>query len=192
VIFSDGYEGGTLSQWTVRTGAGGTAVVQSSVVKTGTKAVRLTESTAGGSYAYIRRSLGGARTAITTTLDVRLATEGAAGANVPLLRLFDASGNRVFNLFRQNASANRIYVGFGGVTYQTTGLMPLSTWTSLSVRVVVNGSSSTVVISANGATIYSNTAANLGSAGITEIQIGNETKRQAFDLAADNVTVRQP
>ena len=129
---------------------------------------------------------------MTATVDLRLAAEGAAGANVPLLRLFDAAGNRVVNVYRQNANANRVYVVFNGVTYQTTGTMTLSTWTGLSVQAIVNGAASTVRVSVNGVVVYANSAANLGSAGLTTIQLGNDTKRQAFDLFADNVVVREP
>jgi hypothetical protein len=160
-------------------------------VKTGAYAARLQASSGGGSYAYIRGSLGAPRTVLTATADLRLATEGAAGANVPLVRLFDASGNRVLNVYRQNQSSNRVFVVYNGVTFQTTGTLPLNTWASVGVRVVVAGASSTVEVTINGTSVYSTTSANLGTNGLTTIQYGNDTRKQAFQLFVDNVLVRE-
>jgi hypothetical protein len=190
-ILTDGFESGTLGSWTVRTGTDGVAVAQSAVVKTGAYAARLQATTAGGSYAYIRGSLGTPKTVLTATADMRLAAEGVAGANVPLVRLFDSSGNRVVNVYRQNQSANRIYVVYNGITFQTTGTLPLSTWTSVGVRVVVAGAASTVQVTINGTSVYSTTTADLGTNGLTSIQFGNDTRKQAFDLFVDNVLVRE-
>lgn len=192
LILSDGFETGTLTPWIVRTGADGAASVQTATVRTGAYAARLSASTSGGSYAYIRRSLGTARTSVTATVDLRLAAEGPAGSNVPLLRLFDAAGNRVLNVYRQNANANRVYVVFGGVTYQTTGTLALNMWTGLSVQATVNGAAGTVQVKVNGVVVYANTAANLGTVQLTTLQLGNDTRKQAFDLYADNVVVREP
>lgn len=160
-------------------------------MKTGADAARISATTAGGSYAYIRGSLGTARTVLTATADVRLATEGAAGGNVPLVRFFDASGNRIVNVYRQNQASNRVYVVYNGVTYQTTGTMPLNAWTAVSVRLVVNGAASTVQVSLNGTSVHSSTSATLPTTGLTTIQFGNDTKKQAFDLYVDNVLVRE-
>jgi hypothetical protein len=165
--------------------------VQSSVVKSGSVAARLQATTAGGSYAYIRGALGTPKTVLTATSDLRLATEGPAGGNVPLVRLFDVTGNRVVNVHRQNASGNRIYVVYNGVTFQTTGTMPLNTWTSVGLRVVVNGASSTVQVTVNGVSVYSTTSASLGTNGPTTIQYGNDTRKQAFQIFVDNVLVRE-
>lgn len=191
-ILSDGFESGALTPWTVRTGTGGVANVQQTTVKSGVFAAHLSATTAGGSYSYIRQSLGPARTLLTSSADFRLAAEGASGGNVPLIRLFDATGNRIINVYRQNANANRLYVAFGGVTYQTSGLLPLNTWANVSVRAVVGGASGTVEVKVNGAVVYTNAAANLGAAGLTSIQLGNDTKKQAFDLFVDNVLIKTP
>jgi hypothetical protein len=160
-------------------------------VKSGAYAARISATSAGGSYAYIRGSLGTARTVLTATADIRLAAEGASGGNVPLVRLLDAAGDRVVNIYRQNLASNRVYVVYNGVTYQTIGTMPLNTWTAVTVRVVVNGSESTVQVSLNGTSVHASTSATLPTAGITTIQFGNDTKKQAFDLYVDNVLVRE-
>jgi len=44
-------------------------------------------------------------------------------------------------------------------------------------------------VTLNGSTIYSTSSATLGSAPIASVQLGNETKKQPFQLVADNVSV---
>lgn len=190
ILIDDGFESGSLAAWTVRTGSGGVAVIQSTTVRTGVRALRLAATTAGGSYSYVRQSLGGSRPAVAVEANVRLAAEGAAGGNVPIFRLFDAAGTRVLNVYRQNANQDRVYVVFGGITYQTTGRLPLATWSTIGVRGVVNGTAGTVEVWINGTTVFRSTAANLGTSGLATLQLGNDTKRQAFDLAIDDVIAR--
>jgi hypothetical protein len=187
-IFSDTFESGSFGSWIVKTTADGTATVQTSIVKTGTFAARLTAASTANSAAYARASLGGTRTRLLARADVRLAVEGAANANVPLLRLFDGSGTRILSVFRQNQSGNRLYVSYGGANILTSGLLPLGTWANVSLHAIVNGTSSTVEVAVNGTIVYQTTAANLTS-GFATIQIGNDTKKQTFDIAVDNVVV---
>src|SRR5207248_2986084 len=114
-LFSDGFESGNFSAWsTVQTAVDGTATVQSSVVKSGSYAARLSETSTSGSYAYIRKTLSAAQTNLTASGDIQITQEGASSANVPILRLFDSAGNRLISLFRQNQATNKLYVGYGG------------------------------------------------------------------------------
>ena len=53
-------------------------------------------------------------------------------------------------------------------------------------------STSTVEVLLNGTQVYRSTTASLGTSGVLTVQIGNETKAQAFTLAADNITVWVP
>jgi len=123
------------------------------------------------------------------TEDVRVIAEGAASANVPLLRLFDATGNRIVGVFRQNQASNKVYVSYGGVNYLVSGTLPLGTWTTLNVQVLGNGASTTIMVQLNGLVVYQANTTTLPD--IATIQIGNDTKHQAFDLAVDNVLVTQ-
>ena len=119
--------------------------------------------------------------------------EGPSGANVPFIRLFDPAGTRIVSLFRQNQSANRIYIGYGGTNFLTTGTLAVNTWGHLDLHVITAGASaSTVEVSLNGTQIYRSTTATLGTSGVLTIQIGNETKAQTFTLAVDNIAVRIP
>jgi hypothetical protein len=189
-ILSDGFESGALTPWTVTKGAGGVATVQSAVTRAGVFAAHLSATTATGSYSAIRQSLGAGRTSLVAGADFRVPTEGPAGTNVPLIRLFDQSGIRIVNVYRQNANDGRIYIAFGGVTHQTIGAVPLATWTNVSVRVIVNGSSSTIELAIDGKPVYASTEATLNTSGLATFQLGNDTKKQAFDLFVDNVMIR--
>src|SRR5207247_5283534 len=68
--------------------------------------------------------------------------------------------------------------------------LALNTWATFSIYLTTNGAASTVAITLNGTQIYSSTTANLGTAGIATIQIGNDTAAQVFGLVADNISVQ--
>lgn len=189
IYLSDGFESGGLASWQVRTGGAGEVAVTTSPVKTGTYAARLSSTTSGGSYAYARASLGSPRASVTAVLALRVTTEGASGANVPLLRLFDSSGTRILTVYRQNLASDRVYVTYGGVNHLTSGSLPLSTWAELRVRALVNGDASTVQIDLDGVRIHTSTTAALGTAGVLTAQIGNDTRRQAFAIVIDDVVL---
>ena len=189
-LFSDGFESGNFSAWTqVFTGGGGTASVQSTTVSTGSFAAQLSESAAAGSAAYARKTLSAAQTDVTVSGDFRVTQEGASGGNVPLFRLLDPASVRIVSVYRQNATNGMIGIGYGGGHFSSTGSLPLNTWGSVSVHVVIAGATSTVEVRLNGTLVYQATNASLGTAGVATIQIGNDTAAQAFALVADTINV---
>jgi hypothetical protein len=191
-LFSDGFESSDLSAWQTVTGGDGQAGVQSSVVKSGSYAARLSETANTGSVAYARRSLSSAQTGLTVSgdFDVLAQASGTTG-NVPLLRLYDQAGTRLVSVFRQNGTSNKLYVAYGGSNYLTSGLLPLGTWARLSVRLVTAGSgASTVEVRVNEVLVHGSTTASLGTAGVSTLQIGNDTKQQTFTLVADNISAQ--
>jgi fibronectin type 3 domain-containing protein len=190
-LFSDGFESGDFSAWSsVVTGGDGSATVQSAIVSTGTYAAKLSESSTSGSKAYVRKTFSSAQQDLTATGDFDVLQEGASGSNVPFFRLFDSSGTRLVNLYRQNATNGQIWVSYGGAYYSTTGKLALSTWATVSVHVITNGASSTVTVNLNGTQIYQTTTASLGTAGISTVQIGNDTAAQTFQLVADTISIQ--
>jgi hypothetical protein len=192
-LFSDGFESGNFSAWTtVLTGGDGSASVQSAIVKTGGFAAQLSETANTGSFAYARKALGSPQTDLRVTGDFRILTEGASGGNVPFFRLFDSAGTRMISLYRQNLSGDKVQVGYGGGNFVTTGRLPLNTWGNLELHVIVAGATSTVEVRLDGALVYQSTSANLGTAGVATIQIGNDTARQTFTLVADNIVASAP
>jgi hypothetical protein len=190
-LFNDGFESGGFSAWSsVKTGADGVALVQTATVKTGSYAAQLSETANTGSLAYIRASLSPAQTNITVSLDIMITQEGASGANVPVLRLFDSTGTRLISLYRQNLSGNRIWINHSGSSISTPGLLTLGTWSHFDVHVITAGAgASTIEVFQNGVLIYQTTTASLGTSGILSLQVGNETAKQTFTLFADNVQV---
>jgi hypothetical protein len=189
LIFSDGFESGDFSAWSlVKTGGDGTAAVQSQIVSSGALAAQFTETSNTGSKAYARKTFSSAQTDLTATGDFYVAQQGASGGNVPLLRLFDPSSNRLISVYRKNGTSNTIGVSYGGSYFNTTGKLPLGTWGTVSVHVIVAGPASTVAITLNGNSIYQTITANLGLAGIATIQIGNDTAKQPGSVVVDNIS----
>ena len=69
-------------------------------------------------------------------------------------------------------------------------MLPLNTWGFFELHVITAGTASTVELQLNGQLIYQTSTASLGTAGTLNVQIGNETRAQAFALVADNISVR--
>ena len=189
-IFSDGFESGDFSAWSqVQTAGDGTAVVQSAIVRTGALAARLSESSTAGSKAYVRKTFGSAQQDLTASGDFQVLQQGATGGNVPFFRFFDASSVRLVSLYRQNGTSGSIGLGYGGSYFSTSGSLPLNTWATIALHVITNGASSTVEVSLNGSLIYQTGSASLGTAGVSTLQIGNDTGAQAFTIVADTINV---
>ena len=188
-LFTDDFESGTFVNWTqVFTSGDGAAQVQSATIAGGQFAARLAESSLSNSIAYARRDLGENALNLTVSGDYFVAQEGARSGNVPLLRMFDANGVRVFNLYRVNQKSARIELQYGGKYYQTTGSLPLSVWSHLEAHVTLNsGNQGVITLYQDGVLIYQTAIANLGTAGVRTIQIGNETAKQTFEIFVDNV-----
>ncbi|HEY7074329.1 MAG TPA: LamG-like jellyroll fold domain-containing protein [Solirubrobacteraceae bacterium] len=189
-LFSDGFESGDFSAWSqVQTAGDGTAAVQSKIVKTGAVAAQLSESANAGSKAYVRKTLSAPQQDLTATGDFQVVAAGASGGNVPFLRLFDPAGARLISVYRQNDTKGTIGISIGSTHPSSTGKLALGAWGNVSLHVITAGASSTVEVRLNGALVYSSTTASLGTAGVSTIQIGNDTAAQAFNLVADNISV---
>lgn len=189
--FSDGFESGTFSAWAVRTSGEGTASVQSALVNQGSFAALLSSSTAPASSAYARASLQPASD-VTVSGDFQVIAEGLRGASVPLLRLLDGSGARLATLQRLNLNGDKLELVDDGVR-TTSGRLPLNTWANVELHVVTAGlGASTVEVRLDGVLIYSSSTASLGASGVASIQIGNDTKKQAFGVVADNISAHGP
>jgi hypothetical protein len=192
-VFSDGFESGDFSAWSqVQTNVDGTATVQSATVSTGSFAAQLSESSTAGSKAYARKTLASAQPDLSASGDFRVVAQGGTGQNVPFFRFLDPSSARVVSIYRQNGTFGRIYVNYGGAFFQTTGSIPLDTWGTIALHVIANGAASTVEARLNGTLIYQTTSANLGTAGVQTVQIGNDTGGQAFTILADTISVHTP
>jgi hypothetical protein len=190
-VFSDGFESGNFSAWTqVQTAGDGTAAVQSAIVRTGSLAARLSESSTSGSKAYARKTFASAQLDVTASGDFQVLQQGASGGNVPFFRFLDPSSARIVSVYRQNGTSGSIGLGYGGSYFSTTGSLPLNTWATIALHVITNGPSSTAEVRLNGMLIYQTSGASLGTAGVLTIQIGNDTAAQAFTIVADTISVQ--
>ena len=190
-VFNDGFESGDFSAWSLAQTAGdGTASVQSAIVSTGSLAAQLSETANAGSKAYVRKTFDSARQDLTATGDFRVLQQGASGGNVPFFRFLDPSSARVVSVYRQNTTTGKIGLTYGGSSISTTGSLPLDTWGTISMHVITNGATSTVEVRLNGTLIYQTQSASLGTAGVSTVQIGNDTAAQAFTLVADTIDVQ--
>jgi hypothetical protein len=190
-VFTDGFESGTFSAWsTVQTGGDGKAVIQSATVRSGTVAAQLSESATAASRAYLRKTFTAAQQDLTASGDFQVVAEGASGGNVPFFRFLDPASARVVSVFRQNATGAIGLTFANGTRGSTTGKLALATWANIALHVITAGTASTVEVSLNGTQVYRSTTQSLGTAGVSTIQVGNDTTAQAFNLVADTIDVQ--
>jgi phage gp37-like protein len=111
--------------------------------------------------------------------------EGQGGQEVPIFKLYDASGNRLVYVYRRNGPAT-IYVVYNGTTNYTGTKFAPGTWGDFVVHTVTAGAGSTVEVTMSDTSIWRTTTASLGMSGIRTIQIGND-KQLPFALYTDNI-----
>jgi len=123
--------------------------------------------------------------------DFRLTTEGAQQSNVPLFRLFNATGARMISVYRQNHFHDQVWVQYNGVYHPTRGTFPLNKWAHLEVHVAPAGSGeSTIEVRLNKVLIYNTPMIRTGNTDVHIVQIGDEARRQGFTIFADNIDIR--
>jgi hypothetical protein len=189
-LFQDGFESGSFAGWTVAVAGDGAASAQSATVRTGTFAAALSATTGA---AALRRKLAAAAPDLSVSLNAEVVAEGPSGTNVPLLRLFDASGARLLSLYRQNQSGDTVWVQHSTSYTQTTGRLPLKQWSAFAVHVVAKGAgASQVEVTQDGRAIFTTASTNLGSAGVSTVQLGQDLKNQPFSLLVDDVVATVP
>src|SRR5207248_7936686 len=136
IYFSDGYETGDLSKWTLSNAdSTGTATVQSSIVNNGQDAVALTNSS--GQYVYLNTALpGGAQSQTFTRFYFQLSSV-ANGTQLAIAR--NANGGNVWEIdYNANRKGLDIYFwnGAGTVfsTFTANNVLTANTWYSVEVQ----------------------------------------------------------
>jgi hypothetical protein len=183
-LFSDGFESGDFDSWTLMktTGAGVTAL-QSQNVRTGAVAAELSNN---GSVAYMRKELAPPQRDLTASGSFRVVEQG--GRSVPFLTLLATNSKRAVSVYRDGTSGE-IRVADGVTSFPTSGALPLDTWGEITVHAIVAGKGSTVEVLLNGTRIFQTTSADLGGAGIKNVQLGSELSSQAGTVVADDIIV---
>ena len=193
ILFSDGFESGDFSHWSsVTVAADASATVQSNIVHSGGYGARLSSTANAGARAFVLKDMQPELPDLRADGAFNVQAEGAPGGNVPLLRFFDAAGNRLVSLYRQNGNSG-LWVKHSGAYYATNQTIALGTWYNLGIRAAVGSpGTGTVEIWLNGLPVYSTASATLGTSPIMTVQIGNETPGQAFNLVADDISLSGP
>src|SRR5207248_11518679 len=113
----------------------------SSILKSGSYAAQLSETSTSGSYAYAREALAQAQSDLDVTGDFDTTVEGASGSTVRFLRLFDPSGALVVSLYRKNGSGTvGLQYPANGAYYTTSPTVALGAWAHVELHVVTAGS----------------------------------------------------
>ena len=180
-LFSDGFESGSLSAWTTNSGL----VIQGTIVHQDAYAAEA--SSAGGAAAYARENLPGAYSNVYARTYFFVRTLPVSTVNL--------IGDRTATGF----SISRIYIDSQGrldlrndvAGTSTVGPAVSAGWHSVELHLVVNGTSSAIEVWLDGVAVGALTtqAANLGSVGVGQIQLGENQTGRSYDIAFDDVVV---
>lgn len=190
VLFEDGFESGGLDRWTtVKEAADGFARAEEHEGRSDAWGGHLAATAAKGSTASARFQLAKPAPVLAVGLDVRFAAEGPEGGNAPILRFFDDKGERLATIYRQNRRSDRVWVGHGEVHDATDGTIEMQTWARVEAQLAAASSGSVLSVRIDGQLVYQ-AAVPFGVDAVRDIQIGNDSKGQMFDLFVDNVKVQ--
>ena len=192
-LFEDGFESGGFGRWTTVVAAGGGLVqAERQEGRSDAWGGHLAATGAKGSTASARYRLANPVEDLAVGLDVRFAQEGPQGGNAPILRFFDAKGARLATIYRQNHRSDRVWVGQGDRHDPTSGTAELQTWARLDAHLTPAASSNggaVLSVRIDGRLVYQQ-AVPFDVRAVREIQIGNDSKAQPFDVFVDNVKVQ--
>jgi arylsulfatase A-like enzyme len=183
VVFSDGFESGSMSAWSqvIR------VAVQTSVVRTGTRAAR---GTATGQPVYARKTLGSTPRSAGLGAEVRVLSHTASSA-VILLRVVASNGVGLARLLL--LPDGRLAYRNDVANVQRTSTTTLTgAWHRLELR-VTGGTSGSVQVLLDGAVVSGlNRGENLGTAPVGSVEIGDHVTGRTYDIAWDDVLVTTP
>lgn len=197
-LFSDDFESGGLSNWTVTTAVNGTAGVETRTGPTGgaTKVAHLTVPDYGSnSIAFMKRTLAEPVYALSAVGWFNVLSGGCdnsagySSGNVPFFRFFDTAGRRVVGLYRINGSCSKtakVYVQHSGSFFRTGKNLGFGLWAKFELRATVNAGQSLVQVYMNDSKVYESVANN-GIVPFASVNVHNEHTNQVGDLLADDI-----
>ena len=177
VLFTDGFESGDMSRWTVSSGV----AVQQQVVSDGAWAAQAT-STGNGAYAFKALSLTQSDLFYVGRFNVL-----SQGDNIiSLVRFRTDLPGAIFTIFRR--TDGRLYY-WNEVTGATAfgPQIPIGSWHELEIHAVVNGASGQIGVSLDGTPIAGMTKTdNLGTTPVGRVYIGDSAPGRTFGVAFDD------
>src|SRR5216683_2522627 len=179
-FFSDGFESGTMSNWTSSAGL----TVQTATVHSGTYAAE--GSTINGtSYAIKQLTSTYAELYYRAYVDIKSQTTGFT-----VMADQTATGSGIIRLY---IGSQHELVLWNDVTQLTTTgpTISLGAWHSIELHVIVNGALSTTEVWLDGALVpaFSSTMATLGILPVGQVQLGSQAALQIYDVVLDDVAL---
>ena len=181
-VFSDGFESGNLSHWSVASGM----TDQQQVTEDGSWAARATSS---GTPAYAYKNLGTSLSEVYYDGAFQAISQGSA--NVSIVRFRTAANDLLFSIFRNGNGKLSYYNSLSGKS--TTGpRVSTGAWHDLEVHALLNGSSSLVEVWLDGTKVITKNGESLGTTGVGRVYIGDNSTGHTFDYAFDDQVVAAP
>jgi chitodextrinase len=178
-MFSDGFESGSMSQWTTFTGMS----VQNQVVNDGSDAAEAV-ATGASAYAYKQLSQSWPSLYYSTRFDVVSQTSGSAY----LLRLRTATKGAIAAVFVSSSGKLGIRNDVTAVTTTSTTSVSRGAWHTLELYGNINGASGQVSVWLDGSPVTQLTGTqSLGANPIGYLQLGDTSTADQFDTVFDDV-----
>lgn len=182
VLFSDGFESGSLSGWT----SGSGLVVQQGLVADGLWAA---QGVMNGAAASVSRTLAAPVSEATVRLRVNLSSIGGTSA-LNFVKVRNGSGVALAELYVTPGRVLGLRNDVTGVATNSPVSVSTGVWHDVSFRVRVGGVSSSVEVSFDGAVVPSlSVTTDLGLAGIGRVQVGENVTGRVATVTYDTVTV---
>lgn len=179
-VFYDGFESGGLGQWNTVTNL----TVQSSLVHTGSYAVRETSS---GALTYAYGSLPTTYTELWTQAWVFVSSRSTSAT---LFGYRTSGGGSIVNLYLDTNGRVSLRNTPGNVTTYGGTTVAAGAWHRFVLHAIVNGTSSSLDVSVDGAAVpgLTLTGQNLGTSPIAKLQLGETTSGRSYDIVLDDLT----
>jgi chitodextrinase len=183
MIFSDGFETGTLSRWN----AGGSLSVQSALTFSGTYGAQATSNKNTAVFAV--KTL--PATYADVTYDVRVFLNTGKSGNTDVLRFQNPTGGNLLSLVYTNNKKLAYFDDVTGKLVTSTVSVPVGAWQEAKVRLQVSGTTSRVTVWFNGTQVAALTGtASLGTnTAVGRIVAGESSTGNAYDFALDDVRI---
>jgi len=180
VLFADGFESGTLGQWSAPVGL----TVQSSVVYAGTRAVRATSTGSAAAWAY--HSFATTQTSLYYRLRFDVVSPLPPSATTYLGKFRTSSGTSILGLYVSTTGKLSYRNDAGNTSVLSTAAITTG-WHTAEVHLVIAGTSSTVEVWLDGGPVAALTKTeNLGTTPIGRVQLGDNTVH-TYDVYFDDV-----
>jgi len=185
VVFSDGFESGTMGAWTSNTGM----QVQQAQVFDGNWSARMTST---GSQTYAYDQLSSTYSELSYTVAVKVVSQGANNVNV--LKFRTATGSAIAGLYLTSTSALALRNDVSSVSTTSGAVVTPGVWHTVELHAVVGGAAGSLTEAwLDGVKVDALTTTNsLGTTAVGRLQLGENSTGRTYDFAFDDVHVATP